>query len=74
MISDCRNDVQRVTGVVELVSVSQALAGLVHERAGGIDVGCDEDSLAFDDVTSDDHGLDIGWARIEHHGCDRVPE
>jgi hypothetical protein len=36
--------------------------------------GSDKPSVAHDDVTSDDHGLDVGGARIEHHDCDGVPE
>ena len=63
-----------VTGVFGLAVVPQALAGLVHECSGGVDVVSDETSVALDDFTSEDHGLDIGWSRVEHHHCDGVSE
>jgi hypothetical protein len=52
----------------------QPLAGLVHECSRGVDVRSGKTSMALDDVTADDHGIDIGWSGVEHHDCNRVPE
>ena len=66
--------VQGVAGASGVVSVPEASAGLVHECSGGIDVGSDKMPVALDDVTSHDHGLYIGWSRVEQHDRDWVFE